>query len=150
MTVSGLRYIHMRYAAGMNVMGYRIGARNNSAVVMIPMACLRSRRNTPRDASIHMTPSTNGKNTRTTTGNRTTVHGMKPRTNMPITRSTKVETSKWNNADPKLLQHNVSRGKTTFLTNAVFSMIRLGARLAHSENSVFTFSPANRMMANSK
>src|SRR5690348_2570474 len=124
-----------------------MGARNISAVVTMPVACFRSRRYTPRDASSQTVPATNGRKHTTTIGKRTTVHGICPITNGEITSNTIVDTHRWNSPAPSVLQVSVSSGNTTRLTKLVFSMTSVVARLAHSENNVLMFRPANSTIA---
>ena len=78
----------------MNSFGYKIGARNINAVVMIPVACFRSRRNTPSEANSQMVPATKGKKHATTTGNSKTVQGIDPFTHTEIISRTMVDTIK--------------------------------------------------------
>src|SRR6185437_3342471 len=149
-TVNGFRYSRSRYRSGMSVSGYRIGARNIKAVVTMPTICLRSRRNTPSDASSQIVPATNGRKQATTTGKKTIVQGTRALTSNEMAISTRVDTSRWNNAAPSVLQERLSSGNTTRLTKFVFSTISVVPRLAHSENSVLMLRPANRMIANWK
>src|SRR6185437_3418953 len=124
-----------------------MGARNINAMVTMPTACFRSRRYTPSAASSQTVPATNGRKHATTIGKKIAVQGSWPMAHGEIASNTIVDTHKWNSAEPSVLQVSVSSGNTTRFTKLVFSTMSVVARLAHSENNVLMFNPANNTTA---